>query len=328
MPNTAADSYIHVVAGIIRHPRKSNKILISRRKKGQHLENLWEFPGGKMEPGESRFFALQRELREETGIMVHAALPFQSVYHRYQDKNIHLDVWEIKNYTGQAKGREKQEIKWVEQKDLTKYDFPDADKPVLKALSLAPHLLITPDIPGQSVSSYLDQFEQLMERQHYPLVLFRSHQLDDKTYADVAKKLRNVGANHHADIIIHRPRLESLQSALFESFQWRHLNSLVLQSLQSSPFDKACKVSASCHDLAELKMAERLNCDFALLSTVRDTASHPGRKAKGWNGLKQIVKKVNIPTYALGGVRRKDLCSARFQGAVGVAGISDFWFTR
>jgi len=325
MPNTAAKTYIHVIAGIIRDPLQPSKILITRRKKGQHLQHLWEFPGGKVEVGESRFSALKRELNEETGIHVVAAEPLQSVYHRYADKNIHLDVWDIKHFSGIARGEEDQEIAWISLQELSDYKFPEADKPVLKALLLSPYLLITPDMPEQFEASYLNQYERLIERQLYPRVLFRSHHLDDEHYAQVANKLQKISQKNNCELIIHRPSLKSLQAKQFESFQWRHLNSYSLQSLQTNPFDESVKLTASCHDKAELKMAERLGCEFALLSTVRDTASHPGRQAKGWHGVKKIMMKSRIPVYALGGVRRKDLCVARFQGALGVAGITDFW---
>ena len=84
-------------------------------------------------------------------------------------------------------------------------------------------------------------------------------------------------------------------------------------------------LSASCHDDLELRKAQRLGCQFALLSMVRDTSSHPGRHGKGWFRIKQMIHKTSLPVYALGGVHRRDLCVARFQGAIGVAGISDFW---
>ncbi len=317
--------YTHVVAGIIKDSIDPQKLLITRRKKGQHLEHLWEFPGGKVEPGESRFLALQRELHEELGIRVTAADPFQSIYHRYADKNIHLDVWEIKHFVGEAHGREGQEYEWVNIKDLSAYDFPEADEPLLKALQLPPRLLITPDMPEEHEATYVDQFSQLMERRLYPLVLFRSHHLDDQRYADVAQKLNTICQKEKSELIIHRPSLKSLQANYFETYQRRHLSSYILQSLQTQPFDESIKISASCHDVAELKMAERLDCHFALMSTIRDTQSHPGRRAKGWLGLKNMIDRTHLPVYALGGVKRKDVCIARFQGSVGVAGITDFW---
>ncbi len=183
-------------------------------------------------------------------------------------------------------------------------------------------------MPEAHESSFINQFSQLMERGLYPLVLFRSHHLGDDRYVAVAKKLNDICQQHKSELIIHRPSLKSLQADTFKPYQWRHLNSYILQSLQTRPFDQSIKLSASCHDEAELKMAERLDCMFAFLSTVRETQSHPGRDAKGWLGFKNMIDHTRLPIYALGGVKRKDYCIARFQGAVGVAGITDFWSVR
>lgn len=125
---------VHVVAGVIRHPKNPSKLFFTRRRKGQHLEDLWEFPGGKVEAGESRFHALQRELREETGIQVHSAQPFHALFHQYKDKTIYLDVWEVKHFSGRAHGKEGQESEWVLLEDLAEYKFPEADLPVLNTL--------------------------------------------------------------------------------------------------------------------------------------------------------------------------------------------------
>jgi 8-oxo-dGTP diphosphatase len=325
MPNTGVNNYIHVVAGIIRDPDNPHKILITRRKKGQHLENLWEFPGGKTEPGESRFQALRRELLEEVGIHVVSALPFQAVYHRYPDKHIYLDVWEIQRFKGVAQGAENQQVKWIALKDFKKFDFPAADEPVLKALGLGGHVLITPDVIEGQHEAFINQFERTLRGFNYAQVVFRSHHLDDDSYLEIATELQSICNRSGSQVIIHRPTLVSLKSDKFDQFSCRHLNSQILQSLASNPFGSELSLSASCHDVAELRMAERLGCQFAFLSTVRDTQSHPGRKPKGWLKLKSMIDKSGLPVYALGGVNRKDFCAARYQGAVGVAGISDFW---
>ncbi|MDJ0834052.1 MAG: 8-oxo-dGTP diphosphatase MutT, partial [Gammaproteobacteria bacterium] len=170
MPNTAADKpYTHVVAGIIRHPKHPHKLFITRRQQGQHLENLWEFPGGKLEPNESRFIGMRRELEEETGIRVESALPFFCVLHEYPDKNIFLDVWEVQSYRGKAHGREGQQGRWVKQSELTGLDFPAADIPIIQALSLPPELLITPDLAEAHQAGFIEHFRQLMQRHPYPL---------------------------------------------------------------------------------------------------------------------------------------------------------------
>jgi 8-oxo-dGTP diphosphatase len=90
-------------------------------------------------------------------------------------------------------------------------------------------------------------------------------------------------------------------------------------------FDESVVLSASCHNAAELDRAQHLGCEFALLSAVRKTQSHPGFGVKGWYGFNRLSRETRLPVYALGGVERKDLSLARYQGAVGVAGIGDFW---
>ena len=314
MPSIVPDlsAYLHVVAAVIRHPEQPSKILITQRKKGQHLEDLWEFPGGKVEAGEAPFHALRRELLEETGILVRSAQPFHSVLHHYQDKAIFLDVWQVKSYLGEAHGREQQNAVWVDIADLSQYDFPAADDPVLAALNLPAELLITPETEAEHMAAFAQQFDRVMLKHPYKLVLFRAPQLTDKQYLQLAESMQQTAAVSGAEIIIHRSKLKSLKSDMFAAFRHRHINSEL-------------HLSASCHDLDELKQAERMQCQFALLSNVRLTDSHPGRSAKGWHGFRHLSMQCRLPVYALGGIQREDYAAACYQGGVGVAGIGDFW---
>ena len=95
---------IHVMAAVIRDAER--RILIAKRPDDAHQGGLWEFPGGKLEPGESRLEALQRELHEELGITVQQARPLIDLQHNYPDKHIRLDVWEVSEFTGTAHGAE------------------------------------------------------------------------------------------------------------------------------------------------------------------------------------------------------------------------------
>jgi len=314
-----------VVAGIIRDPERPSRIFFTQRKKGQHLADLWEFPGGKLEQGESRFEGVKRELEEEAVIQVLAARPFQSITHAYREKTVFLDVWEVIQYSGRAHGREGQQYRWLSLAELDQYHFPEADYPVLKALALPPRLLITPDFPSRQLDHYLELFSGMMHQHRYPLVQFRSHRLSDRNYLSAAKELSIICQQYQAEIIINRPDLKSFQSRGYDIFQRRHLNSRILNEQKKNPFEAGIKSSASCHDLQELEKAALLNCEFALLSSVKVSSSHPLTGAKGWYRFGQIAAQSKIPLYALGGVKRKDFTAARYHAAIGVAGISDFW---
>ena len=137
--------------------------------------------------------------------------------------------------------------------------------------------------------------------------------------------MNQVCRQHGSQLVINRGSFESHRLNAFDDFRHRHLNSRLLNALRESPFAEDFVLSASCHDVEELRLARRLGCHYAILSTVRPTASHPGRQAKGWFGFKRIAGKAGLPVYALGGVQRRDLVAARYQGAIGVAGITDFW---
>lgn len=326
MPSTAAKSdFIHVVAGIIRHPEDSNKIFLSRRQAGQHLENLWEFPGGKLEPGESRFHGLKRELEEENGIQVMSAVPFQSVKHCYVDKKVYLDVWEIKHYRGDPHGREGQQTIWQSVDKLSELQFPDADILMLKALDLPSRLLFIPQYDMDKLDAMLEQFQSTLERCHYPLVVFHAPNLSDKAYVDAASQLQSIAQESASNVVVSRANLKAIHAKSLQQFTHRHLDSGLLPQVDKKRLSEEFSYSAACHNQADLRKAQSLECAFASLSVIRNTLSNAGRQAKGWNGLKSILRSLDIPVYALGGVRRFDFTLARYQGAVGVAGSSDFW---
>ena len=126
-------SRLHVAVGVICNER--GEILISRRHESSHQGGLWEFPGGKVEPGESVTEALGRELREELGIEVGALRPLVEVSHDYADKSVLLDVWIVEAFDGEAEGREGQPLRWIEPALLATYEFPAANQPIVQACS-------------------------------------------------------------------------------------------------------------------------------------------------------------------------------------------------
>jgi mutator protein MutT len=126
-----ASAVIQVAAGLI---CREGRYLIARRKAGAHLGGLWEFPGGKRESGESLEDCLHRELREELGIDVMAPIPFRVIQHAYPEKTVEMHFFRCAVRRGEAQALECEEIRWVTPRELSQYDFPPADQPLLEAL--------------------------------------------------------------------------------------------------------------------------------------------------------------------------------------------------
>lgn len=125
-------SLVHVAVGVI--VNDSNEILIAKRGVNQHQGGLWEFPGGKVDLGESVQSALTRELREELAIEVLSSRALLEIRHDYHDKSVLLDVWLVSNFEGLAKGNEGQAIAWVPVENLRDYDFPAANEEIVVAV--------------------------------------------------------------------------------------------------------------------------------------------------------------------------------------------------
>jgi mutator protein MutT len=129
---------IHVVAAVVIDA--DGRALIAQRPQKKHLAGGWEFPGGKLEPGEERLAGLSRELREEIGITIAAPRPLIRVRHAYPSREVLLDVWVVKRYTGEPRGLEGQALRWCPQQDLASADLLPADKPIVAALRLPERL--------------------------------------------------------------------------------------------------------------------------------------------------------------------------------------------
>jgi 8-oxo-dGTP diphosphatase len=124
--------HIHVAAGVILNGE--GEVLLALRPKDKHKGGLWEFPGGKVESGESAREALARELLEEINLVVDAAAPFLIIDHDYGDKQVTLDVWTVSRFSGTPHGSEGQEIAWVKIADLDRYQFPEANTGIVTEL--------------------------------------------------------------------------------------------------------------------------------------------------------------------------------------------------
>ena len=311
---------IHVTVAAVFDERQ--RVLICRRPPHVHQGDLWEFPGGKVEPGETVESALRRELKEEIGIDVISARPLIRVHHDYPDRDVLLDVWRVESFAGVVSGHEGQPISWVSPPELGRYRFPAANIPIIKAVSLPDRYLITPE-PGTDVENFLARLDAAVRR-GVTLVQLRAKQWVLPDYRVLVK--RALGICHACNARLLLNAAPSL--ALELGADGVHLTSARLLALRKRPLDSRYLVGASCHDRRELEHACAMNLDFAVVSPVRETASHPGAKALGFAGLRDLTERADLPVYALGGMTETDLVRAFEHGAQGIAAIRGLWFSR
>ena len=122
-------SRIHVAVGVLIDSKDC--VLLTRRLKGTHLAGYWEFPGGKVEAGESVHTALARELEEELGTRIGETVPLMTVSHDYGEKQVLLDVHQVKGWTGEPHGAEGQPLAWVDGGSLDEFQVPEANAEIM-----------------------------------------------------------------------------------------------------------------------------------------------------------------------------------------------------
>ena len=312
---------IEVAAGILADAR--GRVLLMRRLPGKHLAGLWEFPGGKLERGETIEQALARELREELGIEVRACAPLISIPWRYPEKTVRLHALRVTAWSDEPRAREGHPLRWVPVDEMEVAQMPPADAPIVVALRLPPYYAITEKPGSESLFSdgnLLPRSELKSDSDPgFPLVQLRMPDASREAIREVAMRwldsepaLRGrVLINHDVDLA-------------HELGLGVHLRAAQLRELRERPLPPTSWVGASCHDAEELELAVQVGADFATLSPVCTTASHPDANPLGWDGFGRLVADARLPVYALGGVGPTDLGRARAAGAQGVAGISAF----
>lgn len=305
---------IHVAAAVIVNAR--GEVLISRRHAQAHQGGLWEFPGGKVEAGETALQALRRELHEELGIDLRSARPLIRIPHDYPDKSVLLDVWQVTAFDGEAHGREGQPVQWVPPRRLRDFAFPAANQPIIAAARLPERYLITPE-PGENFLARVEQACTAGIR----LLQLRATSLPESEYLRLAREVCARAHRHGAEVLLNAdPAIVAAAGA-----DGVHLPAWRLRALDRRPLPAGLWVAASCHAADELAQAVRIGCDFAVVGPVLPTASHPGAPHLGWEALRALTEASAVPVYALGGLREADLAAAWQAGAQGIAAIRGLW---
>lgn len=296
--------------------------LLAKRPPHKHQGDLWEFPGGKIESGETAEHALIRELHEELNIHATDFHQLIRVIHDYADKSVELIVYKVNQFRGELKAMEDQPLAWVKPVDMRQYAMPKADEPIVNALRLPSCLLITPELHH---IKHLEAGLRSALAQGVRLVQLRAHGIDDAQYAEWAFCAYELCSMFGAELLLNR----AMNVATKLKCHGVHLSARELQTVGvQNGFVKELQgrwLSASCHNHHELLMAQTLGCHFVLLGPVLATRSHAGMTGMGWTQFQALTEAVNMPVYALGGMSADMLHTSYQQGGQGIAAISALW---
>lgn len=308
---------IAVVAAVLKD--EQGRVLINQRPAGKPWAGYWEFPGGKIEIGESPRAALERELREELGITVHAAQSWLQLRHDYPERRVQLDVWRVHRFSGIAQAHEGQALAWLRPDELGSLELLPADAPIVKALRLPLQMLVTPT-PGPDRAEFLNQLGDALRR-GVEFVQLRAPELAPTTYAHLASEVISLCRRHGARVVLNSdPELAGALGA-----DGVHLSGARLMQTNRRPLPQGFLSGASCHNQMEIWKAEAAGLDYLVVGPVCATPSHPQAKLLGWDGFKRLAAISSLPVYAIGGLSTGQLGRVRELGGYGVAGIRSFW---
>jgi 8-oxo-dGTP diphosphatase len=305
-----------VAIGLLRD--RAGRVLISRRAADVHLPGLWEFPGGKCDPGETGGAALQRELREELGIEVLAATEILVIPHDYPDRSVELRVFRVEAWRGRVTPGERQSLRWVEPSALLRFAFPEASRAVVNAARLPEFYLISPEPQSAAeIDIEVRRIDRRLARGGIGLLQIRAPGLERAPFLNYARALWVCAERHGVEVLVNAPR--SWLDGLPGPAGW-HLSERRLLTLSGRP-DCPGWLAASVHNRAALDRASALPVDFVVAGPVQRTQTHPEAEPLGFQGFADLRAQAACPVFALGGLSPSDLPAVKAAGGQGIAAI-------
>ena len=306
---------VEVVAAVIERP--DGRFLLAQRPAGKVYAGYWEFPGGKVEPGEPISAALARELHEELGIDVEIAHPWIVQMYTYAHATVRLNFFRVRAWRGEPHGKEHQQLAWQRVSAIDVAPLLPANAPVLRALQLPFEYAITH-------AGEIGTHEQLacLERrlaQGLRLIQVREKGMPAPDLERFVAEVIALARPHGARVLIN----SDIELALRLGADGVHLTAAQLSRMEQRP--ALAWGAASCHNAAEIAHAANLGVDFVVLGPVQATPSHPDSMALGWEGFTALARGASLPVFALGGMQPHDLETAWRCGAHGIAMVRGSW---
>ena len=292
---------IEVAAAVLQRP--DGAFLLAQRPAGKVYAGYWEFPGGKIEPGEAAAAALARELHEELGIDIGEAFPWITRVYTYPHGTVRLQFFKVFSWKNQPHPREDQAISWQQPGSAMAAPMLPANAPILAALALPDEYAVT-NAAQYGAAAMLSKMETRL-RQGLKLI-----QVREPGFA------QREAFTRHAIELAHRYGCKVMVKESFPGADGIHYTAAELMKLKK----KEGLSAASCHTREELERAMALGLDFVVLGPVRDKSP-----ALGWEKFRELAHLTSIPVYAIGGLNRDDLEDARRAGAHGIAMIRGAW---
>ena len=304
-----------VAAAVLTQP--DGRVLLAQRPPGKPYAGYWEFPGGKVEPGESLDASLTRELHEELGVVVTRACRWITRVFEYPHATVRLNFFRVFEWQGTPHPHEGQIFSWQQPEAVEVTPLLPANFPIVKALTL-PAVLGISHAESLGVDTFLARLDVALAN-GLRLIQLRDKTLPDEVRLHLARATVRRAHLHGARVLVNGP-LELARAAGADGV---HLDSAAAAQLTARP---DCDwIGVSCHDAGELAHAAALGADFALLSPVLPTLTHPGAATLGWEAFSALAAVSPIPVYGLGGLGRDDVALAQSHGAHGVALLRGAW---
>ena len=307
---------VEVAAAIITQP--DGAFLLARRPEGKPYAGYWEFPGGKVNPGEPLLHALRRELVEELGIHIEHAYPWITRTFTYPHATVRLHFYRVVAWHGVPYPHEDQELSWQFTNNVDVEPMLPANAPVLQALGLPSVYAIT-NAAEWGAKASIARIEHALQK-GLRLVQIREKGLQGEALHTFTRDVIALAHFHSARVLVNADVGGADFCRQFDA-DGIHFPAMQLMKLSERPGIGLC--GASCHNAEELFRAGQLSMDFAVLAPVLPTLSHPGSETLGWRKFAALIRNCSIPVYALGGLRHEDLTTAWEHGGHGIAMMRD-----